>query len=84
MSESVASALEFLDNDSTQQTRVFIRMIDRFFDYLNVKSPLMAQMKRKESIAPYKSPKDERFTVSICMCVHKQKHIIHIHNVFLT
>ena len=31
MSESVACALEVLDGDSTQQTRVFIRMIDRFF-----------------------------------------------------
>ena len=30
MSESVASALEFVDNDATQQTRLFIRMIDRF------------------------------------------------------
>ena len=30
MSESVASALEFVDNDATQQTRFFIRMIDRF------------------------------------------------------
>ena len=37
MSESVASALEFVDNDATQQTRLFIRMIDRFFDLLNVK-----------------------------------------------
>ena len=79
MSESVASALEYMDNDGTQQTRVFIRMVDCFFDYLNVKSPLMAQMKRKESIAPYKSPKDECFTVSICICTQfqKYKHAIH-------
>jgi len=52
MSESVACALEFMDNDNTQQTLLFIKMVDRFFDYLNVKSPLMAQWKRKESIAP--------------------------------
>lgn len=63
MSESVACALEFLDNDGTQQTRLFIRMMDRFFDYLNVKSPLMSQKKKKDSIAPYKSPNDERFKV---------------------
>ena len=31
MSESVASALEFLDNDNTRETRLFIRMVDRFF-----------------------------------------------------
>ena len=66
MSESVASALEFLDNDNTQQTRLFIRMVDRFFDCLNVKGPLMAQWKRKESIVPYKTPQDPRFKVSHC------------------
>ena len=81
MSESVASALEYMDNGGTQQTRVFIRMVDRFFDYLNVKSPLMAQMKRKETIAPYKSPKDERFTVSICICTQFQKHKHAMHTV---
>jgi len=66
MSETVASALEFLDNDNTQQTRLFIRMIDRFFDAMNVKSPLMAQMKRKESIAPYRCADDVRLKV----CCH--------------
>ena len=40
-------------------------MVDRFFDYLNVKSPNMAQLKRKDSIAPYKSPRDERFKVGV-------------------
>ncbi len=47
MSESVACALEFMSNDRTQRTRVFIRMVDRFFDNLNVKSPMMAQRKKK-------------------------------------
>jgi len=64
MSESATCALEFMDDDNTQQTRLFIRMVDRFFDYLNVKSPLMAQWKRKESIVPYKSPQDPQFKVS--------------------
>ena len=64
MSETVASALEFMDNDNTQQTRLFIRMVDQFFDCLNVKSPLMAQWKRKENLAPYKSPQDLRFKVN--------------------
>ena len=63
MSESVASALEFMDSDKNQQTRVFIRMIDRFFDHLNVKSPKAHECKRKDSIAPYKKPTDERFKV---------------------
>ena len=66
MSESVASALEFLDNDCTKQ---FIRMIDRFFDYMNVKSPLhecqspLIKTALLDSIAPYRCQDDERFKV---------------------
>ena len=63
MSESVASALQYLDNYKMQQTRLFIRMVDRFFDCLNVRNPLLAQMKWKDSIAPYTSPNDDRFKV---------------------
>lgn len=65
MSESVASALEMLDEDRTRETRLFIRMVDRFFDYLNVKSPLAHVLKRKDSIAPFRTPGDERFNVCI-------------------
>lgn len=63
MSESVASALQMLDRDGTRETRLFIRMIDTFFDYLNVKSPLLSKLKQKDSIAPYHSRSDERFKV---------------------
>ena len=63
MSESVASALEYLNNDSTKETRLFIRMMDHFFDYLNVRFPKLHQFKRKDSISPYTKPTDERFTV---------------------
>ena len=63
MSESVACALEYLDNDATKETRLFIRMIDKFFDCLNVKGPLMAKLKRKDDTAPYSSPSDRRFEV---------------------
>ncbi len=59
MSESVASCLEYMDRDGTEQTRLFIRIVDRFFDYLNVKSPKMAGWQRKESRAPYKDSKVE-------------------------
>ena len=63
MSESVASALEFLDNDATHQTRLFIRMIDKFFDCLNSKGPQVAKLKRKDNIAPYSKESDHRFKV---------------------
>lgn len=63
MSDGVASALQVLNRDRTSETRLFIRMIDTFFDNLNVKGPMMATFKRKESIAPYTSSMDERFKV---------------------
>ena len=45
MSESVASALEYIDMDATQQTRLFIHMVDKFFDCLNAKGPQIAKLK---------------------------------------
>ena len=44
--------------------RLFIRMVDTFFDCLNVKSESAAKMKRKEMRAPYKKTNDERLKVS--------------------
>lgn len=64
MSESVAAALGFCDDDATTETRVFIRMIDTFFDCLNVKDPISGIRKRKPNKLPYKSHLDERFKVS--------------------
>lgn len=72
MSESIASAWQYLDNDKMQQTRLFICMVDRFFDSFNVRNPLIAQVKQKDSIAPYKSQNDERFEVQ-----HMHMHSIH-------
>ena len=55
----MASALEYLDNDATQETRLFIQMIDKFFDCLNAKGPQMAKLKQKDDIAPYSRASDE-------------------------
>ena len=63
MSQSVACALEVKNRNKNQQTRIFIRMIDKFFDCLNVKSPQQAKLKRKETIAPYYISSDGRFKV---------------------
>jgi len=69
MSESVACCLEYLNKEGTEQTRLFIRMVDMFFDYLNVKSTLTAKTKRKPSREPYHSRHDARFKV--CLIKHK-------------
>lgn len=63
MSQSVACGLEALHRDGTQETRIFIRMIDKFFDCLNVRSYLSGTLKRNDNILPYKSSSDERFEV---------------------
>ena len=46
-----------------QQTRLFIRIINKFFDCLNAKGPLVAKLKRKQDITPYARACDERFKV---------------------
>ena len=46
MSETVASALQLLDEDNTRETRMFLRMMDRFFDAQNVKNPLGRHKRR--------------------------------------
>ena len=63
LSETVASALQFLDDDNTCETRKMIRMMDIFFDCLNVKNPLEHKLKRKDSRAPYCKVNDWRFKV---------------------
>ena len=63
MSESVACALEMISREKTRETRKFIRMIDIFFDCLNVRGPKVALLKRKDNLKPHTSPIDERFKV---------------------
>ncbi len=63
MSESVACALQLMSREKTRETQNFIRMVDKFFDCLNVKGPKVALLKRKENLKPYSSPNDERFKV---------------------
>ena len=63
LSETVASALEFLDNDDTLETRTFIRIFDRFFDIMNIKSALQGKFKRKDIMEPFHKEDDFRFKV---------------------
>ena len=64
LSSTVADALSLLDKDETTETRRFIRMMDTFFDCLNVCNTVDAKTRRKENFQPYRSPNDERFKVS--------------------
>ena len=70
MSTTVADALTFDDNDETTETRCFIRLVDQFFDCLNVRNKLEGKLKRKEARLPYYKPTDYRFKVCIYRCCH--------------
>lgn len=63
MSETVASALQVVNEDNTRATRLFIRMTDMCFDALDVKNTLEGKLKRKNYWLPYTDPLDERFKV---------------------
>ena len=60
----IVDALSLLDKDETTETRTFIRMMDTFFNCLNVCNTVNAKTKRKENLQPYRSPNDVRFKVS--------------------
>ena len=63
MSTSVACAFDYFGDPETKETEVFVRMFDRFFDCLNVRSPTEWYQKKKESLKPYTSPDDDRLQV---------------------
>ena len=74
MSENVAYCLEYLNKEGTEQTWLFIRMVDTFFGYLNVKSTLTVKTKLKPSRELYRSSSDARFKV----CLIKHKYICNV------
>ena len=61
----MANALSYFGDPETQETEVFLRYFDRFFDCLNVRSISEAGQKRKDDLKPYISTDDERLTVGI-------------------
>ena len=53
MSESVACALEHTGGKEVEETVRFIRMVDKFFDCLNVTNLVNGKRKRKSFQSPY-------------------------------
>eukprot|EP00731_Ephydatia_muelleri_P019771 Em0012g596a len=60
LSSSVADALTLLDEDETMETRKFIRLMDKFFDCLNVRNTFHGTTTRNENLHPYTKCNDER------------------------
>jgi len=69
MSESVAHALESGGDKRTEETVKFIRMVDRFFDALNVANLNPGRRHRKDFQSPYTSITDFRLKVFL-MYIH--------------
>ncbi len=71
----MADALTFDDCAETSETRVFIRLVDEFFDCLNVRNKFEGKHKRKEARQPYSKPNDHRFKVTqgtaTAKCLHE-------------
>ena len=53
LSESVANALETTGEDEVLETTKFVRMMDQFFDCLNVTNLMTGKHKRKAFQEPY-------------------------------
>ena len=65
MSETVANALVDSGDKGAEETAKFIRMIDKFFDSLNVTNLVTGKKKRKVFQSPYISSNDFRLQVNL-------------------
>ena len=72
--------------DEFNCVRVFIRMIDQFFDCLNVRSKLEGTLRRKRERLPYTSEKDDRFKVitkvSKATCIKQVRLVLHVTHLY--
>ena len=64
LSEQVAKAMEFKDDDSLSETIRFVRMMDKLFDILNVNNFTKGKHQLKAFQDPYISNDDFRLSVS--------------------
>ncbi len=64
----MADALAYFSDESTTETENFVRMFDRFFDCLNVRSLSEWKSKLKPDLQPYTSPDDSRLKVRVLNC----------------
>ena len=67
LSESVSKALMLTGGEEVSETALFVSMVDRFFDCLNVNNFTSGKFKRKVYQDPYRSDKDFRLKVNF-MC----------------
>lgn len=63
LSTTVANAFEMEDNQQIKETIRFIRMMDTYFDIMNVRSLNESVFTRKPNLRPFRSSSDDRFKV---------------------
>ena len=62
LSSTVADAIEHTNNDAVSETVGFLRLMDKFFDIVNVKDLQESNRKRKPALKPFTEPDDDRLT----------------------
>ena len=58
-----------MQNDETTETEAFLRMFDKFFDCVNVRTLSEGIKKKKPNLMPYRSSSDERLKVCFFVCL---------------
>lgn len=74
LSETVASGLQLVLGEEASETVRFVRMMDCFFDSLNVNNFSTGKRKRKVFQDPYRGAKD--FRLKVCVHVHTCMHVL--------
>lgn len=64
LSETIANALEYYETSVSSETQKFVRIMDKFFDCLNVRNLTEYIRKRKPNLKPYTDASDPRLKVS--------------------
>ena len=67
LSESVANGLQMVVGEEASETVKFVKMMDRFFDCLNVNNFNRGKQKRKIFQDPYRGSSDFRLKVMFTM-----------------
>jgi len=70
LSKSVADGLSYYGDPATKATEKFCRLMDRFFDCLNVRCMDAWREKKKNDLKPYTDPNDERLKVAMIASIN--------------
>lgn len=65
----MANALSLVGGAEAEATAKFVRIVDRFFDCLNVATYTDGKLQRNPFKQPYRSPNDFRLKASTQPCV---------------